>query len=58
MNYRDKMIMLITSLDDAQLRHLHNLAVEELGETFDSRSGGEFAADAHAQEELMFACFL
>jgi hypothetical protein len=58
MNYRDKMILLITSLDEVQLQHLHNLAVKEFGEMFDSRLGGEFAADAHAQEELMFSRFL
>lgn len=58
MNYQDKMLLLITSLDEAQLQRLHNLAVKELGEVFDSRLGGEFAADAHAQEELMFSRFL
>lgn len=58
MNYQDKMIMLITSLDETQLQHLHNLVVKELGEMFDSGLGGEFAAYAPAQEELMFSRFL
>lgn len=58
MNYQDKMIMLISTLDEAQSRHLYNVAVEELGDMFDSSLGGDFAADAHAQEELMFSSFL
>lgn len=57
MNCRDKVTKVIASLDEAQSEYVHDLAVKELGETFDSRQCGKSASNDDAQEELMFSRF-